>query len=335
MNMFRLTWLFFRIGAMNELQYRVNFFVQLFQSVLSLGTGLVALALVFSHTEALRGWSQPELLAVMGVHILMGGIIKTAIQPNMERLMADVQEGTLDYALTKPEDSQLLVSVREVRVWQMVDILMGFLVLLVASRQIQARVGPAQALAFVLVLLLGGLMVYSFWLIVTTGAFWLVRMDNVLELFQGMYQAGRWPVGVYPTWLRTGLTFLVPIAFAVTVPAEALTGRLTGQTLLGALLLAAGAPAGGTRVVALRAALLFRRLGLARRPLPVCHPGAWARCHRLGFPRPAQGEGGPARKKCSPSGKEIPSPCPTLFRKEHLVTAVDSFHQLSSTLPIA
>jgi ABC-2 type transport system permease protein len=41
-------------------------------------------------------------------------------------------------------------------------------------------------------------------------------------------------VGVYPAWLRTGLTFLVPVAFAVTVPAEALTGRLTGLTLLGA-----------------------------------------------------------------------------------------------------
>lgn len=239
MNMARLAWLFFRVGAMNELQYRVNFFIQVFQSLMALGTGLVALALVFSHTEALRGWSQMELVAVMGVHILMGGLIKTTIQPNMERLMGDVQRGTLDYALTKPEDSQLLVSVREVRIWQAVDIVMGGIVLGVAVAQLQTRVGLVEALAFAFVMLLGGLMIYSFWLIVTTGAFWLVRMDNVLELFQGMYQAGRWPVGIYPTWLRTGLTFLVPVAFAVTVPAEALTGRLSANSVLGAALLAA------------------------------------------------------------------------------------------------
>jgi ABC-2 type transport system permease protein len=49
-----------------------------------------------------------------------------------------------------------------------------------------------------------------------------------------MYRAGQWPVTIYPTWLRTGLTFLVPVAFAVTVPAEALTGRLTLETLLAA-----------------------------------------------------------------------------------------------------
>jgi ABC-2 type transport system permease protein len=81
-------------------------------------------------------------------------------------------------------------------------------------------------------------MIYSFWLILTTGAFWVVRMDQIVELFQGVYQAGRWPVGIYPGWLRSGLTFLVPVAFAVTVPAEALTGRLTSQTLLGAAALA-------------------------------------------------------------------------------------------------
>jgi ABC-2 type transport system permease protein len=51
------------------------------------------------------------------------------------------------------------------------------------------------------------------------------------ELFEGVFQTGRWPVGIYPGWLRFGITFLVPIAFAVTVPAEAVTSRLEWQTL--------------------------------------------------------------------------------------------------------
>ena len=239
MNFFRLAWAYFRVGALNELQYRVNFFIQVFQSFLALGTGLVGLALVFNHTDSLSGWSRPELLAVMGIHILMGGLIKTTIQPNMERLMGDVQQGTLDYTLTRPADSQVLVSVREVRIWQVVDILMGLFVLLVALVQIQNRVGLWQALGFGIALFMGGLMIYCFWLMLTTGAFWVVRMDQIVELFQGVYQAGRWPVGIYPFWLRTGLTFLVPVAFAVTVPAEALTGRLTWQTMLGAAALTA------------------------------------------------------------------------------------------------
>lgn len=56
-------------------------------------------------------------------------------------------------------------------------------------------------------------------------------IDEIHELFEGVYQSGRWPVTLYPDWLRVSLTFLVPIAFAVTVPAQALTGRLTPDVL--------------------------------------------------------------------------------------------------------
>lgn len=239
MEYFKLAWLFFRIGAMNEMQYRINFFVQLFQSLLTLGTGLIVLALVFSYAETLAGWRPAELLAVLGVHILMGGIIKTSIQPNMVRLLGEVRDGTLDYALTKPVDSQLIVSVREVRLWQIMDMIIGLIVLGTSVFRLQAVMGWDDALYFALMLALGAVIIYSFWLILATGAFWLVRMEQIVELFQSVYQAGRWPVSIYPGWLRGMLTFLVPIAFAVTVPAEALTGRLTVQVMVGTALLAA------------------------------------------------------------------------------------------------
>ncbi len=226
----RLFALFFRVGALNELQYRANLAVQLFQSALAVATGLAVLGLVFGQTTNLGGWSQSELLAVMGVHVLMAGVIGTAIQPNMERLMTDIRQGTLDFTLTKPEDAQVMISVREFRIWQSVDVLVGGIVLAVAVAQVQSNIGLGAGLLFAATLLLGAVMIYCFWLLVTTCAFWVIRMDEIHELFEGLYQSGRWPVTIYPGWLRISLTFLVPIAFAVTVPAEALTSRLTIET---------------------------------------------------------------------------------------------------------
>jgi len=96
------------------------------------------------------------------------------------------------------------------------------------------RGGGAHTLSFAGALLAGGVIVYSFWMILATSAFWLVRVENILMIFQSMYEAGRWPVSIYPGWLRFALTFLVPVALAVTVPAQALTSRLSWQTLAGA-----------------------------------------------------------------------------------------------------
>ncbi|HET7031466.1 MAG TPA: ABC-2 family transporter protein, partial [Candidatus Limnocylindrales bacterium] len=223
------------------------------QAAIQLLTGLAVLALVFSQTPALNGWSQPELLAVMGVHILMGGVIGALIQPSMERLRTDIREGTFDFVLTKPEDAQVIASVREIRIWQAVDVIVGLVVVGVAISLLGRAVGPLEALAFAVALVIGAFMIYAFWLIVTTVAFWIVRIDEIAELFEGVYQSGRWPVTIYPGWLQASLTFLVPIAFAVTVPAEALTSRLTPETLA----LAAGF---GVAIVALSRA--FFRFGL-------------------------------------------------------------------------
>jgi ABC-2 type transport system permease protein len=231
-NTFRVSWLFFKLGVLNELQYRVNFFVALLQAAIALVTGLVVLALVYSHTNELNGWSQSELLCLLGVQILMGGLIKTSIQPNMTRLIEDVREGKLDFALTKPEDAQVLVSVREVRIWQVVDIASGLIVLGVGLSRITSEVGLADAGSFAAALLIGALLIYCFWLIVATLAFWVVNMWHAVELFDGVFQTGRWPIGIYPGWLRYSVTFLVPVAFAVTVPAEALTSRLDWQTFV-------------------------------------------------------------------------------------------------------
>ena len=238
MKIIKLAWSYLRIGIANEVQYRVNFFIQLLQSFIALAIGLIVLWLVFSQTTELGGWSQPELLAVMGIYMLVVGVIQSTIQPNMQRLMNEIQDGTLDFALTKPVDGQILISIREFRFWQLTDVLVGLVVIFIAIVQLKEQVRILQALAFIAALILGGIMIYCFWLILTTTAFWIIRIWELVNLFQGLYAAGRWPVTIYPQWLRTGLTFLVPVAFAVTVPAQALTNRLTPLTLVGALGLA-------------------------------------------------------------------------------------------------
>jgi len=253
MNTLRLMAVFFRVSVLNETAYRVNFFVQLFQSLLELGTALAGLAVIFSYTSSLGGWSPNEMLALVGVYFLVGGIISLVIQPGMSALIDSVRDGTLDFTLTKPEDAQLLVSIQRVAIWSLLDLLMGLAVLLAALVRLGQAIGGWQAAAFIGMLLAGAVIVYSFWLILASLSFWFVRVENLLTIFQSMYQAGRWPVSLYPGWLRFGLTFIVPVALAVSVPAEALTGRLGISTLLGAL-------AGAVLLAAI--ARLVWRLGL-------------------------------------------------------------------------
>jgi ABC-2 type transport system permease protein len=240
MNSLRLFGVFLRIGVLGELAYRVNFFFQLFESLLELGTSLAGLAIVFSYTDRLGDWRPEEVLALVGVYFLVGGWIGFMIQPGMEQLIESIRDGSLDFLLTKPEDSQLLASVQRVDAWKAIDILLGVIILCVAIPRIAVALTVWQAAAFLWMLISGGVILYSVWIILATLSFWFVRVENILEIFRSMYEAGRWPLSLYPGWLRFALTFIIPVAFATTIPVEALTGRLDWLSLVGAFCLALG-----------------------------------------------------------------------------------------------
>ena len=57
MSYLRLLWIFMRIGMMNEMAYRANFWVQLLQSLVNLGVALTGLSS--------SSWNSVGMLAVM------------------------------------------------------------------------------------------------------------------------------------------------------------------------------------------------------------------------------------------------------------------------------
>ncbi len=228
----RLCWHIIRINVFNELTYRTNFLLQLLQSGIELGTSLMGLSIIFSHTAALNGWHAAQLLVLLSIYILVRGEINVIIQPSMQQLLNAIYQGTLDFTLLKPVEAQFLVSTQYINIWGSVDIVEGSVMLVGSLIYLGSQVELKLVILFILTMLVGGAIIYSFWLLLASCAFWLIRIESILAIFQTMYQVGRWPVSIYPIWLRFIFTFLVPIALATTVPAKALTGQISLLDLL-------------------------------------------------------------------------------------------------------
>ena len=255
MTTLRLLLVHLRLGVLNELQYRTNLLVQLVGSLVGLLTALFGLGIVFSKTDNLAGWRPDELLAIVGVYFLVGGLAQTVVQPSLSRFMEEIRLGTFDFTLTKPVDAQFLASIKKIEVWKLIDVVIGAGLIVVALVRLGESVGPREAATFGLLLAAGMTIVYSFLIILATFAFWFVKLENIFNIFQSMYEAGRWPISIYPGWLRAALTFVVPIGFAVTVPASGLVGRLAPSSVALAVGLAVAMPL---------AARWFWRFGIRR-----------------------------------------------------------------------
>ena len=248
----RLLRLFFRTELQYELEYRTNLILDMVQSVVIMGTSLGAVLVLFSYTEVLNGWDLGAMLVLLGCFYLVQGFAELVLAPSFEKFMEHVRMGTLDFALLKPASVQFLVTLRQFRVTELTQLVLGSLLVVAGLLRI-ANAGPFQAISFVLALLSGFALVYALLLALSTFAFWFVRIDNLMAIYWAFLDAGRFPVDIYPGWLRVTLSSAVPIGVAVTVPAQAIAGRLD---LPGLVALVVGA------IVAFALSSWFWRLGL-------------------------------------------------------------------------
>ena len=86
---------------------------------------------------------------------------------------------------------------------------------------------PLNILTFILLTISGSIVIYSLWIVLIALTFWFTKFDNNVTILQALLDAGRYPVTVYPAWLRILVTFVIPIAVATTVPLQGLRGELT------------------------------------------------------------------------------------------------------------
>jgi ABC-2 type transport system permease protein len=252
-HMLRMLAVFYRTSIQTDIEYRADFFTRIVASVLSMFTTIGALAVAYSYTSNVRGWSFSQALVLIAVYYLMDGLVETFVGPNMRQVMSQVREGTLDFVLVKPVNAQFMATMRTLNIWRAANALIGLGLCGYSTQRLAIQVGPREALLFVAAVAAAVAIVYSLWLVLVTLTFWFVRIDNLEQVMWQAFEAGRYPIEIYPPWLRGALTYVIPIVFIIGVPAEALAGRAGLASVLGALAV------GGLSLVG---SSLFWRFGL-------------------------------------------------------------------------
>lgn len=228
--------LFWSSAIAAELEYRVNFAIAALSSLGNLAGSWFSLFLFYRTDYNFAGWKWEEALVVLGAFTILQGFSSTFLAPNLNRIVRHVEEGTLDFVLLKPISSQFWLSARTVSPWGLPDIALGLALIVYAGSQLSL---PLQNyFASAIPLLFGMLSLYSLWFMLGATSIWFVKIYNVTEVLRGLLEAGRFPMVAYPTVYRFFFTFIVPVAFLTTVPAEAFLGRVETVWIVGSLLLA-------------------------------------------------------------------------------------------------
>jgi ABC-2 type transport system permease protein len=228
--------LFWGAAIASELEYRVNFFIATLTSLGNLAGSLFGLFLFYRTGYTFSGWSWEAALVVLGIFTLLQGFSATFLASNLNRIVRHVQEGTLDFILLKPIRSQFWLSTHTLSPWGLPDLIFGSIIIGYAGKRL--GVGMNGYLLSLLPLLFSFLILYSLWFILGSMSIWFVKIYNVTDVLRGLLEAGRYPIAAYPTAYRFFFTFVMPVAFLTTVPAQVLLGRSEISWLISTAILA-------------------------------------------------------------------------------------------------
>jgi ABC-2 type transport system permease protein len=233
----RLWWLFVQLDAMLLVEYRVSFVFGVVRQVASLALTVWGVGLLYQYTESIAGWSRPELLLLLGVFWIFSGAWDVLLE-GLQQVSGDVHYGRMDFVLLRPVSAQFYLSLRRVSLLDVLNVAMG--VGLVAYAGGLAGISwHAGNVVVALVLGTCGLVaIYALRFIVVTSVFWLTGVDNIDAILHPVFQVGQYPVDFFKGWIRPLLTFVVPVAFATTFPAQALLGTVDARLVPAGLVLA-------------------------------------------------------------------------------------------------
>jgi ABC-2 type transport system permease protein len=227
MNTLKLLSAFLKVNIQMSLAYRADTVVNILLNLMWLGWELLSLSIIFSNTETIGGWDFGELIALLGVFRLVHTLMIALIWPNTEKFNQSIRDGSMDYTLLQPVNSMFLVTFSRITVWRAWDLILAAVLIMIGINMSGDITTPLNILTFILLTISGSIVIYSLWIVLIALTFWFTKFDNNVTILQALLDAGRYPVTVYPAWLRILVTFVIPIAVATTVPLQGLRGDLT------------------------------------------------------------------------------------------------------------
>ncbi len=232
MKYLKLLTLFIRTSVMTGLEYRANFVGAIVMTVFEVFWSVASVLLFYSFTTSLGGWTFNETLVVVGLLFVAFGFLDVVIWQNVIALGQHIRKGTMDFILTKPVNSQFHATLQHYRVDRVASIIGGVALIVYGLVQVSASPTVGQLALFVLLIIGALLLLYSALTMLGTLAFWVVEVESFGEIVFALLEIGRYPAAALPEPLRAIMTFIIPIAFVTTVPAEVILGRITPQFVL-------------------------------------------------------------------------------------------------------
>lgn len=219
-------WLTFcKTSFMREASYKLNFIIDMLVEIAWTGVMLFTISIIFSRTQTIGGWTQPEVMLLYGIYKTASSLTSILVTNNTRSFSRMINSGELDVLISKPI-ATLFISMSRLVAVNRSSQLITSLMLVYYALSMTAPLEPRRIALLSLLMPLTTIIKIAWEIIIVLPAFWLQKLQNSQELSNTLFAVARFPRQAFSQSFALVFTLIFPVFFTGSYPTEIILGKL-------------------------------------------------------------------------------------------------------------
>lgn len=211
----------FKASLISDLEYRANLVSQLITDIFWVLAQIVSFKVLFLHTPKIGDWNLAETQVFLGLLFIIDALYMIFIHENINGISEKVRKGELDLLLTKPVNSQFMVSLQKTNFAYFGNLIVALGWFAYAVMEL-GTIMPWRFLWMIFLIPASLLIIYAIRFSFAVVSLIIVRSENLQFLWWQIYKVGMRPDSSYVPWMRWIILTILPVGLIISVPARAL-----------------------------------------------------------------------------------------------------------------
>ena len=201
-----------------RLAYPGDFLIAVSTSLAGTVASFGFLYILFHRVSSLQGWAFEELLFIYGFNLVCLGLFNVLSMNLYEFGERYIMEGRFDQIMLRPLHSLFQVIFEAFRIESFQEFATGLAVVVYVWHKLDLPLAPLDLLLFLLMTVCGVTIYLSVFVILSSLSFWFEDRVGVSPPVFNMIAFGRYPVTIYNVFIQFLLSWIIPFAFASSIP---------------------------------------------------------------------------------------------------------------------
>jgi ABC-2 type transport system permease protein len=211
----------FSMSLRRQVAFRADLAFEIALTIVGLGASLAALGMIYTRTDNLGGWRPGEAIVLLGTFQIITGLRAAFVEPNFQWFGKQVIEGSFDAILTQPAPAIFLASLGTCAPLALAQTGLGIGVVAYGVHLSAITVTPVGIAAWLILILTATAIMWATRALLAAIVFWALGL-SLDVVYDAIWQFARYPIDIYRRPLRLLLTYVLPVAFLGTIPAQVL-----------------------------------------------------------------------------------------------------------------